>query len=335
MNARRKTIAYFQWLRALGALSIVLLHAFITMHRIPDIKIDPTFRMVEAILSISLTRWAVPVFFMMSGALMLNPERELGWSKMLRHIWRLVFVLLTFGYAFCLIESVWSGNSLSLKVAFGAFCNLLTEHSWDHMWFVYDLLAFYMVTPLIRPWMTRASREEYGRVALAVVLLLLGTRLLSKNLPGVIYRGPSIQHCFAYYFIGSYVHRYLKLNRWWLLAGLASLGFMLVAVLVFGWSWVTDPIRGIVLPYAVLVMLLAKHFLVRPETEVPPVALLADYSFGIYLLHPLFQHLMALSSEVVHAPTFVADTGMVVIPLVLSVVCVRVLRLTPVFADKV
>ena len=102
----RRTINYFQWIRACGAVAIVLLHAFVTLHIAGEGSLSPVRVGIEEALSITLTRWAVPAFFMVSGALMLDPSRTMGWDKILRHVWRLVFVLLTFGLAFALVESI-------------------------------------------------------------------------------------------------------------------------------------------------------------------------------------------------------------------------------------
>ena len=66
----------------------------------------------------------------------------------------------------------------------------------------------------------------------------------------------------------------------------------------------------------------------------PVVTLLADYSFGIYILHPVFQHLMLQLLEVTAYPAAAFDLAVTLIPLALSVPTVWLLRKLPCFADK-
>ena len=105
MASSQGKIGYFEWARALGAQAIVALHVQVACalsQSLSDAHAMSLF--VEAEILVPLTRWAVPVFFMISGALLLDPERQMGWRKVGRHVWRLALVLLTFGLAFCLME---------------------------------------------------------------------------------------------------------------------------------------------------------------------------------------------------------------------------------------
>lgn len=334
-TADRRTIHYIQWIRAVGAVAIVLLHAFVTVHiALGPQVVGPTRMMVEEAISIVLTRWAVPVFFMVSGGLMLDPDREMGWGKVLRHVWRLGFVLLTFGFAFCLSELVVDQGSFQPAQLPAALIRLLDQDSWDHMWYVYQLLGFYLMTPFIRPWVAQASQKEYGRVAFWACIVLLGTRAASMFMPIIMYYGVSIPHCFAYYLIGPYVMRYLQLNRRWVVAGLLSLATTLVLTLGFGFENATEPIRIFIAPYSVLVFLLFKRYLDIPLDGHPAIAVLADYSFGIYLIHTVFQHLLAMNVDLAAYPAVLVDVVLTVVPLALSVASVWLLRLIPGFKDK-
>ncbi len=213
--SQRKTIHYFQWLRALGALGIVILHAIYTRHNV-GVSLTQLERFADGLTCIICGRWAVPVFFMMSGALMLDPARPMDWHKMLRHVWRLGFVLLTFGLAFCLIEAYVDFGGISVAMTSTALIRLAVGRSWDHLWFVYQLLGFYLVTPLIRPWVAQASRREYGIVTLVACILLLGLQGLSAFITeGFFYYGFEVPHCFAYYLLGHYSHVYVQIDRWW------------------------------------------------------------------------------------------------------------------------
>ena len=82
-------------------------------------------------------------------------------------------------------------------------------------------------------------------------------------------------------------------------------------------------------------MLAAKRWLDVPADGRRVINLLADYSFGIYLIHPAFQHLLVRLTPIVGWPALLADTVMLVTSLVLSLVFVWVIRFVPGFRDKV
>ncbi len=62
---------------------------------------------------------------------------------------------------------------------------------------------------------------------------------------------------------------------------------------------------------------------------------LADYSFGIYLVHPAFQHALMLVPQVRALPHLAANVTMTVVPLVASIATIWVLRFMPGFKGKV
>ena len=332
----RRIIHYFQWLRAIAAVGIVVLHAVFTVHNTGAYQLSDAERLRDGLTCVVCGRWCVPVFFMMSGALMLDPDREMGWDKTLRHVWRLGFTLLTFGLAFCLIESFLDYGSFSIAMLWESVLNLLTQRSWDHLWFVYQLLGFYLVTPIIRPWLAQASWKEYRTVALVACFLLLGVNTLSALLETrAFYYGFEVPHCFAYYLIGLCIHRSLELNgKWWAL-GIGSLVATVVLWYCFDAWWTTDPNRIVVAPFAVLVFLIAKRYLDMPIEEHRVASVLADYSFGIYLIHPLFQHMVVAVPGFLDMPLFAAIAIVAFVSLVLSVPAIWLLRFIPGFKGKV
>ena len=213
--------------------------------------------------------------------------------------------------------------------------NLLVGRSWDHMWYVYALMGFYLITPVVRPWVAQASREEYGRVAFWAALLLLGSKGLSAELNATIYNVVGLPYCFAYYLMGSYVHRYLELDRRWVTLGLLSLAVMLGLRAFVGWGWVGDPNRGLVAPYAILVFLLFKRYLDLPCERHRLIEVLADYSFGIYLVHPAFQHAMVAYVDPTPYHPALALAVLTIVPLVLSIAFTWLVRWIPGFRGKV
>ena len=69
--AVKKRLEYIDLIKTLAILSIVILHIFQVWDMGPQIRGIPIFVLSE------ITRFAVPIFIMVSGALLLNKEIEI------------------------------------------------------------------------------------------------------------------------------------------------------------------------------------------------------------------------------------------------------------------
>ena len=95
----------------------------------------------------SLVRWCVPVFLMVSGALLLDPNKDedLGTFYIKRASRILVPVL--FWSAFFLLWAIVKGNLASLA---DLSARLLSGKPHYHMWFLYMIVPLYLFAPFFR-----------------------------------------------------------------------------------------------------------------------------------------------------------------------------------------
>lgn len=114
--------------------------------------------------------WHVPVFFMLTGALLLDPAREITPGKCVkRYAFRMALALAVFGVPFALAKRVYGAGALTPDMLWAAVTDVLTGNAWDHLWYLYTLIGVYLLLPLFRPFVRTASRREMGYV-LAVLL---------------------------------------------------------------------------------------------------------------------------------------------------------------------
>ena len=332
---RPARIAYLDWARALGAIAVVLLHAEVTSGAVDALaQANPLVFNIEAALLVPLARWAVPVFFMVSGALMLDPAREMGWKKIGRHVWRIIFVLITIGFGFNLIEQYAEAHTLGVAEVGTAALELLRGQSWDHFWFLFELVGLYAITPVIRPWVERASRRELC-AAIGVLWFLLCVIPMVNDLTGAeLYGWIKLSYAVPYYLAGWYCKRYLDLDAKVCAVGIAS-G---VAAVVLTRSGIPDadgaqfPEWAFMLPYSVFVFCAFKRL--APGTLPRWAKVLADYSFGIYVLHPVFNHALAMFVDLSAWPLAAVQLALVVGGIVLSIALTWLIRRIPAFSDK-
>lgn len=304
-------IHWIEWMRALGCCAIVLLHVLVST----AIKIDmPDIREVAyLVFSCVFCRWAVPAFFMVTGFLLLNPDRDLPASKLRRYAWRMACVLLTFGLAFACMEEAWTALSAGSPVTpalFGrALWDVITTRTWDHLWYVYALMGTYVAIPALR-WLRREKGERmFASVVLVLFVIVLviptviagGTLLatgttwdpVSGNLALAYVRNLAVGiTCVG---IGGCLNR-LVLDGRMIATGVASLVAMVllgsVSIRLAGYDDGSFCLHWSFLPvlYAVMLLMLFRRLLVDMEPGKVVLGLSQD-SFGIYVIHPLYIHI--------------------------------------------
>lgn len=154
-------------------------------------------------------RWAVPVFVMISGFLLLDPDKDVGLQKLKGYVLRMLAVLVTFGYAYCVIEIVVDKGLSDIPVTlFLSVKNLVEGKSWAHMWYIYMLIGLYVLTPILRAVTKDSSQKEMAVVLLALFVLTIVRPTINiffgMEIEGFV---PIFSPYIFYYLMGSYVHK--------------------------------------------------------------------------------------------------------------------------------
>lgn len=291
-------INYLEWARAFGALGIVLLHTCIAITRgVSDIGTGRLIAYREV--GMLLSRWCVPVFLMVSGTLLLDPARDVGLSKLRRYVGRMLFVICTIGLVFALVKEWVQEGAEGWSLVLGALRDVLCAQSWSHLWYLYAMVGLYALTPVLRAFTARATREEYQWVLGFLVAFSLGVYTANALLGWELTQFYlAIPNSFVYYLLGYYAHAYLRFDWRWGVVGAAS---ALAMAFFIPWGTQTPgidtgaiyaPESPLICVYAASVFLGLRRFLDGVDIgwhRIPSA--IARYSFGIYVIHPLFGHL--------------------------------------------
>lgn len=296
----------------------------------------------------SLARPGVPLFVLLTGWLLLAPQRtgeSLG-SFLRRRIVRVALPLVTWSIA----AWVWLAIRDHHAVGWSRFWReFLAGPVFYHLWYVYILLGLYLVIPLLRP-LAREATPSLRWYALG--LWFVGTAVLPL---WAWWGGPSVG--IPVLVVSTYVG-YLLAGVWLAATPISrrtawELGLLIALALV--WTIVTtarltgdEHLNVILYGYDrpnILVMAVASFVLL---TQSPPAAwvdrhpgvlalvrALAASSYGIYLLHPLL--LDILGSGVLGfrisgttLPPFVGIPALTIGLLVVSLGVMMVLRRVPI-----
>lgn len=120
----------------------------------------------------SLVRWCVPVFVMISGALMLdtskNEELTVFYKKRLSRILIPIIVWSVFYSAWAVLKASIKGEQLYLTDLLNRVLSGMPHY---HMWFLYMILIMYLLTPFFRPIVANFSKRDLTLLTVFTFLL--------------------------------------------------------------------------------------------------------------------------------------------------------------------
>jgi len=251
----------------------------------------------------ALVRFAVPVFVMISGALLLHREYELGdflKRRLSRVVWPFLFWSFVYiGYSWynediAFTADAWANTKVILhQLKYGAFY---------HLWYVYMLIGLYLFIPIISKFVRNAAEKEILYFLLVwYVVMIFSQPYLSRFQPTVDV------HYFTgylgYLVLGHYL-AYKELPQKSLKTWLIIFFFIFLAGITAGTYIITfntnalstimyEPLGPFIVLYSSGIFLLARVTVFKlPQSLVKIRDLAGGLSLGIYLCHALFLTLL-------------------------------------------
>lgn len=283
----RTRTAWMDSARVIAIVAVVLIHVLAPTVEGRGVEVGGSAWWVANVLN-SASRWCVPVFLMISGALALDPTRVSRPREFYRRRWQRIGVPLVFWTVVYLgFRQFFLGARLTLEEA---VADVVSGAPFLQLYFLYVLAGLVLITPFLKVITRHATwRMQLG---FAVVMLALGVldQVLSY-LGGVGEPNAATRFLpfIGYYVLGS-VLRDVLLSRVWLawtavlwLGSVAAVA-LLAAVDEFGalgryGYWFLSPP---VVVMSVTAYLLLHAWLRRGWAWLRPVAPLA---FGVFLVH--------------------------------------------------
>lgn len=289
-------IVYLDLLRVLATFAVIFQH-------VSSVEFQNFFALSNnwyfAAVGNSLVRWCVPMFVMISGALFLNPSRDVSYSEILRIriprlfiayvFWTFVYVLIRFAYL------GFDGFTVHLFIQ-----RLLNSHF--HLWFLPMLMGVYLLIPILRKITQDEKMMHYALVIWVVYIFIsflqyaVGFQVMGHFLS--LFKMNIILGYSGYFVFGYYLSKqfFSKRQRVWIyIIGVAGALITIIGTLYFSISRG----EGIELFFnnlsvQVAAMAMALFVLFKEKTQKCRKAVLrfVDFArkdlFGIYLTHALW-----------------------------------------------
>ncbi|QUJ67358.1 acyltransferase family protein [Photobacterium sp. GJ3] len=286
----REKIVFIDLLRCVAATAVVVIHVLGPYREM--LGVLPDHAWITAVSYNSFSRWAVPVFIMITGALMLSDQRPFDLNYYLRRrLGKVLIPFIVWSVLYALLSGA-TGSGFQPELALSTLVAMPVHETYYHLGFFYYFIPLYLVIPFFQAWVKRADDTAVKGVTLVWMGL---TTLFLFHMDGpwsaelVLYSG--------YLLLGYTMLRFSCPTRRWLLPlGIAAL--LLTDYMVISDSfaqgeytvgrWLSYKTLNTVL-IAAMVFAVCRYLADRlAEQTLSRLAFVSRYSLGIYLLHPLF-----------------------------------------------
>lgn len=245
---------------------------------------------------------AVPLFFMVSGALLLSGEKETDIGTLYKKripkqaipfiVWSLIYVV---------VRIVMGKIPLSVS----AFTSLLYEPAYYQFWFMYTLLAIYLLLPVLQTLLKNCDKKktEYILILWAVFSVVLPT--LSRFVKGFdISEHVDLILCegyIGYFILGYYLNKYkidVKKSTAVLMWVLGTVATIVCAIIEYvstnklnlsyeGFVYQAYMVPGTVVSATGMFLFLCNLKYKFSEKSKKAVTKIAELSVGVYYIHML------------------------------------------------
>lgn len=304
-------IAYLDLLRIVACFAIVWLHVSASIAGTSPLT---SFSFHASNAMDCLVQCAVPVFVMISGVFMLNPEKDVHIGKLFkRRVFRLFLCYLFWLLFYSCFRYVLAGE---FPISIATLKNVIAvslEKPFYHLWFIPMIIMLYILTPFLRVFTAHATQRQWKYLLIIFFLFsIVQTTLLKLPFPldhwikSFIQLFPWQAGSFVgYYLLGYYLFHHCsfeKRQRSFLYIASAVLWLISAAVggmLSLRAGAMQTPLMGYyTLPsfvQAISVFVFFQHRF-QDKTFSPKalagIRMFSGLTMGIYLIHPFVLELV-------------------------------------------
>lgn len=171
ISTKTGKIPQFAYVRILACFGVVLLHTLFAS----SLALEPSGSAPFAAQAWQNNlMWGVPCFLMTTGALLLNPEKNISLHKIYtKYVKRITITLVVFTLVFAALDPLMEGSKFSFSSVVGNWIrNVVTDGSWAHMWYLYLLIGIYAMLPVYRAIIRSCSDREIQYICAIFVLFV-------------------------------------------------------------------------------------------------------------------------------------------------------------------
>ena len=236
MNQERKLSVPVDLIRTIAIIAVIVLHATRDATSFQPTAPFEVWRWWMVDIYQSVSRTGVPLFVMLSGALLLQPSKNETLSTFFKKRWVRIGLPFLFWGA---VYFAWRVFALHEVLTSSSIIQGILSGPYFHFWYLYMLVGLYILTPILRIVVAHIDRKTFKYFIIVwvlgpLIIPLLG--LLGYNLDGNLL---TIPWWVGYYMLGVYLltvraRRLILLSLLLLGLALTAVGTYLIAATVGG-----------------------------------------------------------------------------------------------------
>ena len=191
----RKREYAFDILRVISMIMVIVIHVSNVYSRSFGIISNKSF--LFSLFYNTICRVSVPIFFMISGALLL--DRSFNFKKYIKRLLKFVLLIIVWDVLYLVWEYYYLG------ITYDKLYKLLITPYRAHLWFLYTILLLYAIQPLLRIILNKSNK--YIKVLLLFTWLILSTASMINMTIAKVF---TIFSYIGFFVLGKYVYDYSK-----------------------------------------------------------------------------------------------------------------------------
>lgn len=286
----KNKIKYLDLIRTVAIIAVIVIHVS-TSSAYQFNQISST-RWWFTITLDSLSRFAVPAFLMITGLLLLDPNKNDNLPTFFKKRFiKVIIPLILWTIIYSAKTSLGNGRSLLSLLK-----NSVSRPAEYHLWYLYSLTGLYLVIPFIRLALKNAPKKL---IEIYLILWLIGSTLYPLSdkflhLP-ISINNQYFTGLIGYLILGFYISRYkipsflvYLLSYFGLLTTIIGTYFLTRQNSGILDEFFFDPVAPNIILYSFGIFLFLKNHYFNHRI----IRVISRYSLGVYLIHPLIIELL-------------------------------------------
>lgn len=279
--------------RAISCILLVVYHSLVVIKGLHENEISHTYYIILNTI-IHMLQFIVPLFLMISGALLLNPQKHISIDHIFKkYIARVFWALVIFTIIYYFIDVIFHHIEFDKNFIAIIINKILTNGSWGNLWYLYALIGIYLLLPFYKKIANSISYKEYIYLFAIYILFYCIVKYLQMFDINIGFYIEVFTIYPLYFFMGDFINRFSKCSKkdCYLILIIALLAIVIMSILnvkikgdenyIFSYS----SILTIVYSYSIYSIFI-KHELLNFKNKINKLLYKIDKaSFLIYLIH--------------------------------------------------